>query len=294
MGWVQTRYRPYRWGNRVAVGVLVGQVLGMAHSPLAFPVSVPAMVQTAMARVAVASGAVEREPRPGEVELSIGEAAGPVTSAPGGAGPAPDGRPSAATATTDGAAPATTEGSGPGTSGATATTGRTRVDTTIGGSPGTATTGGGGSTPSTGGTPTTTPIGTTSSAGPTTSSTRRPAPTSTTATTRPSPTSGPTSTTPGTAPTTVPSTTTTGDLGGANGPDPCRRTAASVGTWLVTVLAGDAELVRLRRDVVAAATAIPAESFTLAGPSTWRVEGSAGALCTASKLVEVVTVNPLP
>ena len=294
MGWVQTRYRPYRWGNRVAIGVLVGQVLGMAHSPLAFPASVPAMVQTAMARVAVASGAIEQDQRAGELELSIGEAAGPVTSAAG------DGRSSAATT---GPGPATSDGAGTGSSAASATSGGPRTDTTAGGSGGsTVVTGSGGSSPPTGGASTSSapPIGTTTGDGPGTSTpdagpptTRRSNPTSTT---RPVTPTTPSSTAPPTtAPsTTAPSTTSPDDLGGVTGPDPCARPATSVATWLVTVLAGDEELVRLRRDVVAAATDIPADAFAAAGPSTWRVEGTAGALCTASKLVEVVAVNPLP
>lgn len=298
---MQTRYRPYRWGNRIAVGVLLGQVLGMAHSPLAFPASVPDMVQTAMARVA--ADEVPADTGVVEVEVRLGGATSivtPTTDLALGAGAGDGG------SSTTGEQPADRDA-------ATSETSRTATDTT---GPGSATTRRGasatttreGSTTSAGGGSSTSRATSTSQGADRSSTTAGPGDTSgapsttrTPSTTRPTTTRPattlPSTTVPTTAPTTTrPGSTTTidDDLPPASGTEPCPLPADLIAGWAVTVRDGDEQAVALRRDVVAAATAIPPEEFALIGPATWQVAGPAGALCTASQLVEVVSVVRLP
>jgi hypothetical protein len=271
--WVQRRYRPYRWGNRLAVGVVAGQLIGMLHSPLVFPVTMPAALESAVASFIARGG--DAGERSADVEVAIGRAGDGVPVAvnaadfEGGIGRHGDGR--AGEDRVPARPPSGDPSAGPGPSSTTSpsSTGRPGPGTTTGPANGPEDTAG----PITTGRP---PAGPASTGAPTTSSS--------------TPQSGP----PGT---TGPSTSTTdpGDdpLEPVTSADPCALPPDATAEWMVTLEAGDEETMHSRLAVVATAAGVPIEQFSPAGPVTWRVAAAAGGMCSTSKLVEVVSVDRL-
>ncbi len=273
----EERYRPYKWGNRIAIGLLAGQVLGMLHSPLAFPaaVAMPSLFQSAISRVVVGTTIGDPKPTTTEVEVALDRTDGRHTDQP--AGEAAILTPATAS-TVDPAASSTTEfgdaqpGSTSAVPGGRPASG-TAETTGTGGATSSATTAAGGSNAGGGASGDSVPP----------STKPRPTPTSL---------SGPGTSSTATVPTTA--TTEDGGFDPVTVKDPCKLAATTTGSWVIKVQSGDEAAVALRRDVVAAATGVAADQFVLLQGTDWKVVAPAGPMCTASKLIEVVNVTLLP